>query len=83
MKKKENGKRKTIAQGIGENPFRKLLKTLKTRLIKDGIQIIYADKWYPTSKKCSNLKINKIMRWFFYIYYPLHLLVLGIIGLYI
>ena len=53
MKKKEKGKRKTIAQGIGENPFRKFLKTLEVRLIKEGIQIIYADKWYPSSKKCS------------------------------
>ena len=54
MKKKEKGKRKTIAQGIQENPFRKFLKTLEARLIKEGIQIIYADKWYPSSKKCSN-----------------------------
>ena len=54
MKKKEKGKRKTIAQGIQENPFRKFLKTLETRLIKEGIQIIYADKWYPSSKKCSH-----------------------------
>ena len=53
MKKKEKGKRKTIAQGIQENPFRKFLKTLEARLIKEGIQIIYADKWYPSSKKCS------------------------------
>ena len=54
MKKKEKGKRKTIAQGIQENPCRKFLKTLETRLIKEGIQIIYADKWYPSSKKCSH-----------------------------
>ena len=53
MKKRENGKRKTIAQGIQENPFRKFLKTLEERLRKIGIQIIYADKWYPSSKKCS------------------------------
>ena len=44
MKKKDN------TQGIQENPFRKFLKTLETRLIKEGIQIIYADKWYPSSK---------------------------------
>ena len=54
MKKKEKGKRKTIAQGIQENPFRKFLKTLEDRLIKEGIHIIYADKWYPFSKKCSH-----------------------------
>ena len=53
MKKREKGKRKTIAQGIQENPFRKFLKTLEERLKKIGIQIIYADKWYASSKKCS------------------------------
>ena len=53
MKKKEKGKRKTIAQGIQENPFRKFIKTLEERGIKRGIQIIYADKWYPSSKKCN------------------------------
>ncbi|MGM9971797.1 MAG: RNA-guided endonuclease InsQ/TnpB family protein [Anaeroplasmataceae bacterium] len=65
MKKREKGKRKTIAQGIQENPFRKFLKTLEERLKKIGIQIIYADKWYPSSKKCSqcgyikdNLKLS-------------------------
>lgn len=30
-------------------------------------------------KKSNNITINKIMKWFFYIYYPLHLLILGII----
>ena len=53
MKKKEKGKRKTIAQGIQENPFRKFIKTLEERVIKRGIHIIYADKWYPSSKKCN------------------------------
>ena len=53
MKKKEKGKRKTIAQGIQENPFRKFIKTLEERVIKRGIKIIYADKWYPSSKKCN------------------------------
>lgn len=32
-------------------------------------------------KKSDNEKLNKIMKWFFYIYYPLHLLILGILGL--
>jgi hypothetical protein len=27
----------------------------------------------------SNPKINKIMKWFFYIYYPLHLFIIGFI----
>lgn len=34
-------------------------------------------------QKSKNEKVNKVMKWFFYIYYPLHLLVLGIIGLFI
>ena len=34
-------------------------------------------------KKSDNEKINKVMKWAFYIYYPLHLLVLGIICLFI
>lgn len=53
MKKRTKGKRNDVAKGIHENPFRKFLKTLEERLIKRGIQIIYADKWYPSSKKCS------------------------------
>lgn len=52
MKKRVKGKRNDIAKGIQENPFRKFIKTLEERVIKRGIQIIYADKWYPSSKKC-------------------------------
>lgn len=32
-------------------------------------------------KKSNNETVNKIMKWVFYIYYPLHLLVIGIIGI--
>ena len=53
MKKRKKGQRNDIARGIGENPFRKFIKTLEERAIKRGIQIIYADKWYPSSKKCN------------------------------
>lgn len=53
MKKRKKGQKRTVAQGIQENPFRKFLKTLEDRLTKRGIQIIYADKWYPSSKKCN------------------------------
>ncbi len=30
-------------------------------------------------KRGKNPKVNKIMKWFFYIYYPLHLLIIGVI----
>ena len=53
MKKRKKGQRTDIARGIGENPFRKFIKTLEERVIKRGIHIIYADKWYPSSKKCN------------------------------
>ena len=53
MKKRKKGQRNDIARGIGENPFRKFIKTLEERAIKRGIHIIYADKWYPSSKKCN------------------------------
>ena len=53
MKKRKKGQRNDIARGIGENPFRKFIKTLEERVIKRGIHIIYADKWYPSSKKCN------------------------------
>lgn len=53
MKKRKKGQRNDIAKGIWENPFRKFIKTLEERVIKRGIHIIYADKWYPSSKKCN------------------------------
>lgn len=34
-------------------------------------------------KKSSNATLNKVMKWVFYIYYPAHLLILGIIGLFV
>ncbi len=34
-------------------------------------------------KKSENVTLNKVMKWAFYIYYPLHLLILGIIGLFL
>lgn len=53
MKKRKKGQRNDIAKGIWENPFRKFIKTLEERVIKRGMHIIYADKWYPSSKKCN------------------------------
>ena len=51
MKEQDN---KYIRKGIQKNPFSKLLNKLKERLNKVGIEIVEADKWYPSSKKCSN-----------------------------
>lgn len=30
-------------------------------------------------KRGKNPKVNKIMKWFFYVYYPLHLFIIGVI----
>ena len=59
MKEHKKGKRNDIAKGIQENTFRKFLKLLEERATKRGIEIIYADKWYASSKtcsKCGNIK---------------------------
>ena len=59
MKEHKKGKRNDIAKGIQENPFRKFLNLLEERANKRGIEIIYADKWYASSKtcsKCGNIK---------------------------
>ena len=59
MKEHKKGKCNDIAKGIQENPFRKFLNLLEERATKRGIEIIYADKWYASSKtcsKCGNIK---------------------------
>ena len=65
MKEHKKGKLNDIAKGIQENPFRKFLNLLEERATKRGIEIIYADKWYASSKTCSkcghiknDLKLN-------------------------
>lgn len=37
--------------------------------------------FFYNGKKSSNEKVNKVFKWFFYIYYPLHLLVIGLLGI--
>ena len=51
---KETRASKYISKGIQQNPFRKLLKKLEERCNKYGITIKKVDKYFPSSKKCSN-----------------------------
>ena len=46
--------KKYIAKGIQVNPFRKFIKRLEERVIKENIKIIEASQWYKSSKLCSN-----------------------------
>lgn len=50
-------------------------------IIQLGVVLALIPLWFYNGKKSDNEKVNKVMKWFFYVYYPLHLLVLGIIGL--
>lgn len=50
-------------------------------IIQLGVVLALIPLLFYNGKKSNNDKVNKVMKWFFYIYYPLHLLVLGIIGL--
>lgn len=44
-----------------------------------AIPIIYA----YNGERGKNIKFNKFMKWFFYIYYPLHLFIIGILNQYV
>ena len=44
-----------------------------------SIPIIYA----YNGERGKNIKFNKFMKWFFYIYYPLHLFIIGILNQYV
>lgn len=50
-------------------------------IIQLGVVLALIPLLFYNGKKSNNDKVNKVMKWFFYIYYPLHLLILGIIGL--
>lgn len=52
----EDKNKKYIAKGIQKNPFRKFIKRLEERCIKENIKIVKADKWYKSSKMCSCCK---------------------------
>ena len=44
-----------------------------------AIPIVYA----YNGERGKNIKFNKFMKWFFYIYYPLHLFIIGILNQYV
>ncbi len=52
-------------------------------LIQWGVLLALPLLFLYNGKKSNNPKINKVMKYFLYIYYPLHLLIIGIISLFI
>ena len=52
-------------------------------LIQFGVVLALLPLYFYNGKKSNNDRINRIMKWAFYIYYPFHLLILGIIGLFL
>lgn len=50
-------------------------------LIQIGVVLAIPLLMLYNGKKSNNAVINRIMKWFLYLYYPLHLLVLGLINL--
>ncbi len=59
MKEKGTRTSKYISKGIQQNPFSKFLKTLEDRCNNYGIKIIKVDRYYPSSKTCSNCNYKK------------------------
>ena len=45
-------------------------------LLQFGVILAIPILYCYNGKKGNNEKLNKFMKWFFYIYYPLHLLIL-------
>ena len=46
-------------------------------ILQMGVILAIPILWMYNGQRGRNPKINKIMKWFFYVYYPLHLLILG------
>ena len=57
---KESKDNKYVRKGIQQNPFTKLLNKLSYRCQKIGISIIKADKYYASSKLCSECGNKKM-----------------------
>lgn len=50
-------------------------------LIQMAVVLAIPFLWLYNGERGKNPRINKIMKWFFYIYYPLHLLIIGLVRL--
>lgn len=77
------------------NPKKQILWCLIYAVLYATIYFIFIDKIYGiiqlgvvlsipviyfyNGKRGANAKVNKFMKWFFYLYYPLHLLIIGLI----
>ena len=59
MKKKKDKKTKQIRKSLQQNPFRKLLTKLTYRCERIGIMVVKADRYYSSSKLCSNCENKK------------------------
>ena len=46
-------------------------------ILQMGVVLAIPILWTYNGQRGGNPRINKIMKWFFYVYYPLHLLILG------
>ncbi len=51
-------------------------------ILQLGVILAIIPLYFYNGKKSNNEKVNKVMKWFFYIYYPLHLLILGLTSLF-
>ena len=50
-------------------------------LIQMAVVLAIPFLWLYNGERGKNSRVNKIMKWFFYIYYPLHLLIIGLVRL--
>ena len=50
-------------------------------LIQMAVVLAIPFLWLYNGERGKNPRVNKIMKWFFYIYYPLHLLIIGLVRL--
>lgn len=46
-------KNRYLAEAIGEQGFREFVRQIKYKAEQYGIEVVQADRWYPSSKTCS------------------------------